>query len=81
MPRVQVRTYVDEEVRDRFTKRFGGEYSAISFTLESAMREVLDMTEGQPDMEDLVRQGIRNYVLRNQAKNPEIPNVNSTTSR
>ena len=63
MTREQTRTYVDADVKARFEQRFGG-YGATSFVLETAMRELLDITEGQPDIEELVRQTIRTYVLK-----------------
>ena len=58
-------TYVDAELKAKFLERFG-DYGAISFVLEAALSELLDATEGQPNMEELVRQGIKNHVLRNQ---------------
>ena len=61
--RQQLRTYIDCELKERFTARFGG-YSAIAYVVETAMKELLDVTEGQPDLEDLIRQSIRTYVLK-----------------
>ena len=61
--KVLCRTYIEESVRDAFESRFG-DYGAISFVLENAMRELLDMTEGQPDQEEMVRAAIRVHVLK-----------------
>lgn len=61
--KVLCRTYIEESVRDAFEARFGT-YGAISFVLENAMRELLDMTEGQPDQEEMVRAAIRVHVMK-----------------
>lgn len=61
--RQPVRTYVDSDIYERYVARFGG-YASISYIIETAMSEVLDATEGQPDMEELIRQSIRTYVLK-----------------
>ena len=74
MPRMLVRTYIDSDILERFNKRFG-DYGAVSFTLESAMSEMLDMTDGNPDQEELVRQAIRLHVEKSRPRPQRVNNV------
>lgn len=61
-----VRSHVDAELRKKFEDRFG--YGSIAWVVEAAMREILEMTEGQPDLTDLIKQAIQRRVLRIQLK-------------
>jgi len=63
MPRILVRTYIDPEIRRRFAEQFPMD-GAISWALETAMTEILSITDGQPPLADLVRDSIRNTVLQ-----------------
>lgn len=73
MERELCRTYVDPLLKERFYRRFGDK--TLSFVVETSMRELLDMTDGAPDLEDLVRLSIRNHVLsqRSQDALAELP--------
>lgn len=63
MPRVLVRTYVDPEIRRRFTEQFPMD-GAISWVLEAAMTEILSITDGQPPLVEVVRDSIRLTILQ-----------------
>lgn len=63
MPRLLVRTYIDPSLYQRFTEQFPAPGS-ISWLLETAMAEVLSITDGQPPLVDLVRGSIRSALLQ-----------------
>lgn len=58
MPKARLSCWVDEEVKAAFESRFGA-YTATSYIVETAMREVLDLTKDRPDLAELIRQGIK----------------------
>lgn len=64
MPRQLVRSFVDQDLHRRFRAQFPM-HGALSWLMETAMAEVLAITDGTPDLEDLVKQSIRQTLLRN----------------
>lgn len=64
MPRkVRVRTYISPDLRDRFAAQFPGN-GGLSWLLETAVRELLELTDGQPTVQQLVRRSIRAAIIR-----------------
>lgn len=66
--RVVTRTYVDAELKRRFEEQYPMQGS-LSWLLETALAEILDLTDGQPPLQKLVRSSIRSTLLeRRQAR-------------
>ena len=64
MARVLVRTYVDPKLKARFDAQFPMQGS-LSWALETALREILRATDGQPDLLNLVQAGMRRTMQSN----------------
>ena len=76
--RVLVRAYVDRETLTKFRAQFPM-HGSFSWILQAAMTEVLAITDGQPELETLVRQSIRSTLLRNRIAGRHAAN-DATTS-
>jgi hypothetical protein len=61
--KVPVRTYVEPHLIRRFHDQFPMT-GAVSWLLETALVEVLALTDGQPAVQELVRNAIRAAILR-----------------
>lgn len=76
MPRQIVRAYVRPDLRARFQEQFPGTGS-VSWLLETAMTEILAITDGQPAITALVRSAIRAAILRERQAQTKKPNDQS----
>jgi hypothetical protein len=69
--RVKSRVYVDSELMARWQDRHGG-YASLSWLLETAMRQVLTITESEPSLGEVVEAGIKAHIKANHF-NPRKP--------
>lgn len=65
------RIYITPELRDRYLARFPGTGS-LSWLVETAMTEMLDLTSGAPEATSVVRAAIRAAVLRERRHRKEL---------
>jgi len=63
MSKRRTTVYVDPVMVERLTQRFPMQ-GVMSWLMEQAMTSLLDATDGQPDLEELVRSSIRASLLR-----------------
>lgn len=63
MPKTLVRVYIDPNLRDRFAEQFPG-HGSLSWVLETAIQELLQLTDGSPPLADTLRAAIRHAVLQ-----------------
>lgn len=76
--RTEVRTYVDRDLRQRWERKFG-KYATLSWLVSTAMEEVLNATEKDPSLDEVVRSCVRQHIKKHQYQpNPPRANVNST---
>jgi hypothetical protein len=73
--RVQVRTYIDAELRDAWEAKFT--YASYTWVLETAIREVLKTTKDDPSLADIVQARIKAHIMKHhfQPNPPKVSNV------
>lgn len=65
--KVLVRTYIDPRLLERFNAQFPM-HGALSWVLALGMEAVLDLTDGQRPLEDVVRSSIKASLIRQRAQ-------------
>lgn len=80
MTKILVRTFIDSALRTEFSEQFPGTGS-ISWLLETSMRELLELTRGQPPLKDTVKGLIRSSVLRERHSNRVAKDARSKRQR
>jgi hypothetical protein len=65
-----VRTYVDADLMQQWNERHG-DYAALSWLLETAIKSVLDLTKGQPTLTQSVKDGIEKKLLEIRSERTE----------
>lgn len=76
VPKQITRIRVDPMLRDRFLSQFPGSGS-LSWVLETAMKELLDLSAGAPDATTLVRASMRSALARERRHRKELDSSNT----
>ena len=77
--KVKTGIYLDEALRFRWEKHFGG-YASLSWLLETAIEGVLEGAERDPSFTETVKAKIRDHVARVANTRSHKPNVLHTPS-
>lgn len=72
--RKEVRTYIDVDLRQEWESRF--KYASLSWLMETAMRETLDLVKEDPTLEEQIKAAIHAHILKYQ---PQRANVSIAT--